>query len=67
MFDLRLTHQEAQRRIEELKREIALANSFLPPHPEKEPATPPWRVSLRGRNLGKLRDTKYEAPNERLK
>lgn len=28
MFELRLTHIEAQRRIEELKSEIALANSF---------------------------------------
>jgi hypothetical protein len=28
MFDFRLTHQEAQRRIDELKREIALADSF---------------------------------------
>ena len=28
MFDFRLTHQEAQRRIDELKREIALADSY---------------------------------------
>jgi hypothetical protein len=28
MFELRLSHEEAQCRIEELKREIALADSF---------------------------------------
>ncbi|GEC14657.1 hypothetical protein NWI01_05490 [Nitrobacter winogradskyi] len=28
MFDFRLTHQEAQRRIDELKKEIALADSY---------------------------------------
>lgn len=28
MFDLRLTNEEAERRIDELKREIALADSF---------------------------------------